>query len=156
MMIKETCLHLGGCWESLGVVLSLLWSLDQEPHLDISVGNVLAVQELDGGADIPHDLCSFCRHRGGAVVRGKGWAPGVSTHVASDHAPRTTQDGDSSPATQDTHPLHPTPIILIPSGDAPTHLDFFPQAWAISSQLRCWLAPRGFEASIPRPWTVHL
>lgn len=68
MTIKETCLHLGECWEPLGVVHSLLWSPDQEPHLDISVGNVLAVQELDGGADIPHDLCSFCRHRGGAVV----------------------------------------------------------------------------------------
>ena len=36
-----------------------------EPHLDISVGNVMAVQELDGCTNITHDLCSFCRHRGG-------------------------------------------------------------------------------------------
>lgn len=47
----------------MGVVYSLLWFPNLVFHLDISVGNVLAVQELDGGADIPHDLCSFCRHR---------------------------------------------------------------------------------------------
>ena len=33
-----------------------------EPHLDISVGDVPAVQKLDGSANIPHDLCGFCRH----------------------------------------------------------------------------------------------
>lgn len=59
-----------GCWKPSGIVddTPLLgpptWVL--EPYLDVSVGDVLAMQELNGSANISHDLCSFCRQRGGS------------------------------------------------------------------------------------------
>lgn len=37
-----------------------------------------------------------------------------------------------------------------------SHLGLFQRAWATSPQLNCWLAPRGMESSIPRPWRAHL
>lgn len=110
-----------------------------EPHLNISVGDVPAVQKLDGSANISHDLCGFCRHgqRRGPRMPLKGQA----TQGAPPHHPSLESTRWCTPATQD-----PT------SDPNPGPPSFF---WRCP-QLSCWLAPRSIEASIPGPWGVHL
>lgn len=99
-----------------------------KPHFDISVGDVTAVQELDGRADITHDLCGFCRHRGGgsdATQRSDGLAcPPCSPRDSARWRQHSCSPGP---------PFHtPAPGTLLSSEDALAHLDLFPRAWATS------------------------
>lgn len=72
-----------------------------EPHLDISVGDILAVQELDGSANITHDLCSFCRHS--RRVRDASQRSG--SRALTLLSPGTAQNGEGTLATQDPHSI---------------------------------------------------
>lgn len=72
-----------------------------EPHLDISVGDILAVQELDGSANITHDLCSFCRHS--RRVRDASQRSG--SRALTLLSPGTAQTGEGTLATQDPHSI---------------------------------------------------
>lgn len=138
MPSKERGLHpvdagtSGVCgWHSLS--WSPTWVLGSLT-LTSSVGDVPAVQKLDGSANIPHDLCGFCRH-------GQRRGPRMPLEVRQPRGPLPitplgrAQDGALLPPR--TPPQSPTLVPLVSSGDAP-------------SSAAGW--HQSIEASIPGPW----
>lgn len=123
-----------------------------EPHLNISVGDILAVQELDGSANITHDLCSFCRHSRRVRDASQRSGNGALTLLTS----RTAQNREGTLATQDPHSIPDPSHSNFPWGRPSPPGPLSPGLGYLSpGQLQVG-GHQILEASIPRPQRAHL